>query len=447
MQGAVLRHLAFESRKLFHQTQTSMPDTAIDSAQPITTADGIPLKRALARALRRDKMKSLALVSPLFIFIALTFLMPIGDMLWRGIEDPIVSSFLPRTVAELKEWDELSGELPQESVYAALVADVKEGADTKLITRVGKRLNYELPGMNSLFRKSQRRIPRLEEGGPYKDAVIKLDKKWANVETWQIIKTFSPTLTAGYFWAALDLQVTPAGDVELLPDKNRIYLNLFWRTLLLSGFITLMTLILGYPIAYLLATLPLKTSNVLLMLVLLPFWTSLLVRTTSWIALLQRQGVINDFLVWINLIDDENRLSMIHNATGTVVAMTHILLPFMILPLYSVMKTIPKSYMRAAVSLGAHPFRAFFKVYAPNTVPGIGAGGILVFIISIGYYITPALVGGRSGTFISNFIAYHVSVSLNWGLAAALGIILLGLVLVLYILYDRIVGIDNMKLG
>ncbi len=423
-----------------------MANSAVHPDQPLTTADGVPLKTALSRALRRDKMKSLALVAPLFIFLGLTFLVPIGDMLWRGVEDPIVSTYLPKTVEQLKQWDATSGELPDESTYEALVEDVKAGAPEKLITRVGKRLNYELPGMNSLFRKSQRRIPKFDEG-PYKEAVIKVDKKWGQLETWQVIKTFSPNLTAGYFWAAIDLQVTPAGDLQLQDEKSRIYLKLFWRTLYLSGLITLMTLILGYPVAYLLATLPLKTSNLLLMLVLLPFWTSLLVRTTSWIAMLQREGVLNDIMVALNIIENENRLAMIHNATGTVVAMTHILLPFMILPLYSVMKTIPKSYMRAAVSLGAHPFSAFFKVYAPNTIPGIGAGGILVFILAIGYYITPALVGGTSGTFISNFIAYHVSVSLNWGLAAALGIILLGLVLVLYLLYDRIVGVDNMKLG
>ena len=420
-------------------------DAATGNA-PLTTVDGTPLKISLARALRRDKIKSLLLVAPLMLFITLTFVIPIGDMLFRGIEDPIVSNYLPRTAEQLEQWDATSGELPDENVFEALVLDIKEGAKDRVITRVGKRLNYEHPGMSSLFRKSQRRIPKLEEG-PYKDAVIKLDKKWGNVTTWQLIKTFSPNFTAGYFWAALDLQVTPSGDVEFQDEKKRIYLKLFLRTLYLSGVITLMTLILGYPVAYLLATLPLKTSNVLLMLVLLPFWTSLLVRTTSWIALLQREGVINDLLVGLNIIDTDNRLAMIHNATGTIVAMTHILLPFMILPLYSVMKTIPPSYMRAAVSLGAHPFSAFIKVYAPNTVPGIGAGGILVFILAIGYYITPALVGGTSGTFISNFIAYHVSVSLNWGLAAALGIILLGLVLVLYLLYDKIVGIDNMKLG
>ena len=137
----------------------------------------------------------------------------------------------------------------------------------------------------------------------------------------------------------------------------------------------------------------------------------------------------------------------IHNQIGSVLAMTHILLPFMVLPLFSVMKTIPESYMRAARSLGATRFTAFRRIYLPNSIPGIGAGGILVFILAIGYYITPELVGGVSGTFISNMIAYHVQGALNWGLGAALGTLLLMLVLALYILYDKIVGIDNMKLG
>jgi putative spermidine/putrescine transport system permease protein len=184
-----------------------------------------------------------------------------------------------------------------------------------------------------------------------------------------------------------------------------------------------------------------------MILVLLPFWTSLLVRTSAWIALLQKEGVVNDVLVTIGLIGDDGRLSMIHNQAGTIIAMTHILLPIMILPLFSVMKTINPSYVRAARSMGATSFTAFRRIYFPNTVAGIGAGSILVFILSIGYYITPALVGGTQGTLISNFIAYHISGSLNWGLAAALGTLLLLLVLALYILYDKVVGIDNMKLG
>jgi putative spermidine/putrescine transport system permease protein len=206
-------------------------------------------------------------------------------------------------------------------------------------------------------------------------------------------------------------------------------------------------LVLAYPIAYLMSTLPVKSSNLLMILVLLPFWTSLLVRTSAWIALLQKEGVINDLLVWTGMIEDSSRLAMIHNATGTIIAMTHVLLPFMVLPLYSVMKTIPPSYLRAAKSLGASPTTAFIRVYMPNTVSGIGAGAILVFIISIGYYITPALVGGQSGTLISNFIAYHLSTSLNWGLAAALGTILLVAVFILYVVYDKLVGVSNMKMG
>jgi len=164
-------------------------------------------------------------------------------------------------------------------------------------------------------------------------------------------------------------------------------------------------------------------------------------------VLLQQNGVINDLLVYSGILDDQNRLQMMFNQTGTIVAMTHILLPFMILPLYSVMKTIPPSYVRAAKSLGATDWTAFWRVYFPNTVPGIGAGSILVFILAIGYYITPELVGGTSGVFISNRIAYHISSSLNWGLAAALGVILLVVVLGLYWCYDKIVGIDNVKLG
>lgn len=231
------------------------------------------------------------------------------------------------------------------------------------------------------------------------------------------------------------------------PEKEQIYLFLLKRTMILSITITFTCLMFGYPIAWLLANLPVRTSNLLMILVLLPFWTSLLVRTSAWIVLLQQQGVINDMLVAIGLVSDDNRLEMMFNATGTVIAMTHILLPFMILPLFSVMKTIPPTYLRAAKSLGATDWTAFWRVYFPQTVPGIGAGAILVFILSIGYYITPELVGGTSGIFISNRIAYHISSSLNWGLGAALGVMLLVVVLTLYYVYDKIVGIDNVKLG
>ena len=417
-----------------------------DLPTTLTTADGTPLKVSFARALRRSRLKALGLVLPLFAFLLITFLVPIGDMLFRSVENQLVGRVLHRTVVALAEWDAASEELPGEPVFAALVADFKEGRENRTIGRVGVRLNYEMGGMSSLFRKTGRRAKRIEEA-PYREAMLELDKRWGNLDVWRVIKRESDAYTPSYYLAAVDMRFMADGSVARQDEDRQIYLRLFGRTLWLSLVITVLCLLFGYPISYLMATLPVRTSNLLMIMVLLPFWTSLLVRTTCWIALLQQQGVINDLLVWVGLIGNDNRLAMIHNRTGTIIAMTHILLPFMVLPLYSVMKTIPPSYMRAARSLGANPFTAFVKVYMPNTVAGVGAGSILVFIIAIGYYITPALVGGTSGTLISNFIAHHMQVSLNWGLAAALGALLLAAVLALYVLYDKIVGIDNMKLG
>ena len=415
-------------------------------SQGLTTADGTPLRVSLQRALRRNKLRAMLLVAPLFLFLLVTFILPIFDMTFRSVENSLVSDVLKRTVPLLQEWDETTGDLPSEVVFAAMVEDIREGRENRTIGRVGTRLNYELSGMSSLFRSSGRKVKKITEP-PFKEALIKANKKWGNLDTWRLIKRESGLYTPSYYLAAVDMKLAADGSIARQGEERRIYVQLFIRTLWLSALITALCLLLGYPISYLLATLPARSSNLLMILVLLPFWTSLLVRTTAWIAILQQEGVLNDLLVAIGLIDDDNRLRMIHNQIGTIIAMTHILLPFMVLPLYSVMKTIPPSYMRAARSLGANPALAFWRVYMPNTVAGIGAGSILVFIIAIGYYITPALVGGTQGTLISNFIAYHMQVSLNWGLAAALGAILLGIVLVLYFLYDKIVGVDNMKLG
>ncbi len=410
--------------------------------------DGTSLKRSLARSLKRQKIRALLLIAPLLIFVLLTFIAPIADMLFRSVENSIVADTLPQTVKELASWDSDNGQLPSEAVYAALARDLKIAVKAKKHTKLGSRLNYEKTGTSSLFRQTGRKIKKLDfENTPsFKDAFEKMNKKWSDPTVWQTIQQFSNKYTDGYFLAAADLTRTSNG-IEEVPEDQRIYYTLLMRTLLMSITITFMCILLGYPVAFLLATLPLRSSNVLMILVLLPFWTSLLVRTSAWKVLLQNQGVINDFLVWIGMIADGNRLELINNVTGTVIAMTHILLPFMILPLFSVMKTIPPTYMRAAKSMGANDFTAFRRVYFPQSIPGIGAGSILVFILSIGYYITPEIVGGTKGVFISNRIAYHISSSLNWGLGAALGAILLVVVLALYWLYDKFVGIDNVKLG
>ena len=418
------------------------------STNVLLSADGTPLKKSLNRSLRQQKLRALLLIAPLLIFILVAFIMPIVSMLSRSVENELVGKTLPLTVQSIQSWDALSGELPDESVYKAFAQDIQNAAKAKVHTKVALRLNYEKSGIASLFKKTARKAKKwdIETDGPFKEKLIKVHKGWGEVEVWQTIKTHSPAYTSGYFLNAVDMRKTAQG-ADWQPEDKTILIKLFQRTLIMSLIITFSCIILGYPVAWLLANLPMRQANLLMILVLLPFWTSLLVRTSAWKVMLQQQGVINDVLVKLSLISDEGRLIMINNEIGTIVAMTHILLPFMILPMYSVMQTIPPSYLRAAKSLGATNWTAFWRVYFPQSVPGIGAGSILVFILAIGYYITPEIVGGTKGVFISNRIAYHILKSLNWGLAAALGTILLVAVLILYWTYDKIVGIDNVKLG
>jgi putative spermidine/putrescine transport system permease protein len=412
-------------------------------AAGLLTADGTPLDTALGRAQRRAQWRALALVLPLLLLVLITFALPIGQLLYRSVANPGFSANMPNLVgwfaanpAEVE---------PDEAAFAALAADLQAAAAARTIGVVGTRINYDVSGTRSLFTSAGRRADDLAP--PFREALLALDEDWGRPDLWTAMRGSAATHTPNFYIAALDRAVAPDGRIAPVPPEQRVYVPLFWRTMAISAVIAGLCLLLGYPVAHLLATLPMRTSNLLMIFVLLPFWTSLLVRTTSWMVLLQSQGVVNNTLVAAGVIDDAGRIQMMYNQTGTIVAMTHILLPFMILPLYSVMRTIPPSYVRAARSLGASSWTAFRRVYVPQTVPGVGAGILLVFILAVGYYITPALVGGASGQLFSNMIAFHMQKSLNWSQAAALATILLAAVLLLYWLYDRLVGIDNMKLG
>ena len=411
----------------------------------ITTTDGIPLKVSLRRAERKNKIRSFLFVAPTLLLILFAFLIPIFDMLILSIHTPEIVDLLPKTVRALKSWDGTTG-LPDETAFAALAEELKILRKEKTLGHVTLRLNYEKTGMRSLLNKTARKVGRLK-AGPFKEKMIAIDDDWGNRETWVVIKRMGKRFTSTHYLAAFDLKYDVDNKIVSQPQVQQIHKLIWLRTLWVSLAVTALCLLLGYPVSYLLSTLPVRISNLLMICVLLPFWTSLLVRLTSWIVLLQKQGVLNDIFVWLGLAADEQRMRMVYNMTGTLVAMTHILMPFMILPLYSVMKTISPYYVKAARSLGANPFRAFRQIYLPLTIPGIGAGGLLVFILAIGYYITPALVGGASVQLIGNFIALHMSKTLNWGLAAAMGTILLAGVLAIYWVYNRIVGIENMKLG
>ncbi len=425
-------------------------EVIISTAEQILTTDGVPLKVSLKKTERRNKIKAFLLVSPLLLFIIVTFVIPIGDMLTRSIDDSQVNSVYGNTFEEYKKWDKEKDILPPEAVYKALFEDIGYGEKIQ----VGKsltRMNYSKSGWKSLIKKTRREINKIikSEKFPesYKDTLIEINEGWADPTFWYSMAQMLNENTSIYYWNAIDRTFDLNGDVIQQEENRRIYIKTWIKTFKVSVLVTFFCIILGFPVAHLLANLPLRYSNLLMIFVLLPFWTSLLVRTTAWIVMLQQNGVINGVLVWIGILSDDGRLQMVYNQTGTLIAMTQILLPFMILPLYSVMKVIPKSHMRAAQNLGAKPAKAFFRVYFPQTIPGMSAGGLLVFVLAIGYFITPELVGGKDGQLIGHWIAYHLKTTLNWGLCSALGAILLGIMLILYWLYNKIVGIDNIKLG
>ena len=410
----------------------------------ILTTDGIPLEVSLKKAERKNKIKAFLLVAPLLLFLFITYIFPIGDMLTRSIDDREVTNWLPKTFKAMENWD--GKDLPNEEVFEAFYFDFTNLVDQKLEGKLSTQLNYEKNGFKSIIKKLRRASQKFEEGN-YKEQIMAVHKRWADVEYWRAIKRRAPAYSYVKYLKGIDMYKNEDGKIVQVEEDRRIHKTLWLRTLEVAFFVTLFCFLMAYPIAHLLATLPMKYSNLLMICVLLPFWTSLLVRTASWMILLQQQGIVNDFFVWIGLVTDETRLEMMYNKIGTYVAMTQILLPFMVLPLYSVMKTISPSLVRAGKSLGATPFITFWKVYFPLTIPGIGAGCLLVFILAIGYYITPALVGGASGTLISNQIAFHMKSTLDWSFASAMGVMLLAGVLAVYWLYNKLVGIDNIKLG
>ncbi len=416
-----------------------------DSGNVMMTADGVPLKIKLRRAERMRKVWALALIAPLFLFLLVTFIYPIAELLTLSVKEPAFVETLPETTPMLESWDG-QGYPPDETI-ASFAREIAQAREDRTLGAVARRLNYDISGYRSLIMKTSKKIGESLSlpDDQMLDAFIDIDRRWEDTTYWAPLKTATPPLTDYYLLWAVDHTRDVDGNIVSVDDNRKIYLDVLWRTVEISIFVTLICFLLGLPISYLLATLPTAKSNLLLILLLLPFWTSLLVRTTAWLVLLQSEGLVNDFGLWIGLWNEP--LELIRNRLGVYIAMVHILLPFMALPMFSVMKGINPWHMRAALSLGATPFAAFMKVYLPQCVPGIGAGCLLVFILSLGYYITPALVGGPDDQMISYFIVSNTNQTLNWGLAAALSVILLAMTLVMFLMYNRLVGVDKLKLG
>ena len=406
--------------------------------------DARALKRRLREAERRGKWRAFLLVAPLLLFVVASFVAPIASLVKLSFYNELISGALPETTKLIGAWNGVDP--VSEPLCAAFVTELQASrkVDPAQPSRIATFVNRERAGSLS-------RIKQVASASslkpPYCAGLAELHEDWKSPDIWRALKITAPALTPRFLLQAVDLRYQADGHVRQAGEDERLYVMLFRRTFVVAAVVTLACALLGYPVAYLLARLPPRSANLLLILVLLPFWTSLLVRTTAWIALLQKNGVINDLFVALGLVADGRRPEMMYNMFATLVVMTHVLLPFMILPLYSVMKGVSGNFVRAALSLGATPFTAFWRVYFPLTLPGLGAGALLVFILAVGYYITPALVGGESGQLISNLIAFHMQKTLNWPLASAIGALLLVGVLLLYWLYNRLIGIDKMKLA
>ena len=409
----------------------------------LTEFAGLTLKQKLARAERINRLKAQGLILPLLVFLFVVFLLPIGVLLYKSVENPEVVGSLPRTVEAISTWDGRG--LPDEPVYRALALDLADARKNQTIGDLSKRLNMELAGYRSLLAKTGRALPFKQEPASFKDALENLDERWGDPAYWQVIRRNDSGVTSYFLLASLDHRIDDLGELASATPDQAIYLDIFARTFWMGLVITAICLVLAYPLAYLLANLPTRTSNLLMILVLVPFWTSILVRVAAWIVLLQSGGLINSALIAMGVIDQP--LQLVFNRTGVYVAMVHIMLPFMILPIFSVMKGISPSYMRAAISLGCHPFASFWRVYFPQTLAGVGAGCLLVFILSIGYYITPALLGSPGDQMISYFVAFYTNSTINWGMATALGGLLLLATMLLYVVYSWLVGASRLRLG
>ena len=418
----------------------------------IFTVDGVPLKVKLKRAERWAKIRAMGLIAPLFLFLMVTFVLPIIAMLWRSVENPEIGLVLPRTAAAMQTWDGQG--FPPNKTLAVVVEEFVKAVETKTIGKAAKRLNYHVAGYRSLTMKTANRLRRaadkegLETILADPDLIERfkaLDARWGDRKFWAILRQASPPHTAFYLLQSVDRDFDADDRIVDVDEHRAIHVDILWRTVFISVNVTIICLLLGYPISYLLAVLPTRHSNLLILLLLLPFWTSLLVRTTAWLVLLQNEGVVNDIAITLGIWDDP--IQLVRNRLGVYIAMVHILLPFMVLPMFSVMKGIDPYHMRAAASLGANPLRAFVKVYFPQTIPGVGAGVLLVFILSLGYYITPALVGGPKDQMLSYFIAFHANTTVNWGMAAALSLLLMCCVVVFFAMYQRMVGVGNVKIG
>jgi len=380
---------------------------------------------------KRRTLVSLALVAPLALFLVVFFVAPLWTMMAAAVSDPIAARALPQTAAVISGRDGAAAPSPQ--IQAAFADDIRNIDDDQLFGDLVRRLNSAKSGFRTLMSKTRNAL----RDDPALSDFAAIDRRWEDPSFWQAIKIAAgSTVTDRNLLAAVDLERSPSGEIQAMPEGSSANRMTLVRTFVVSLLVTLVCLVIGLPYAMIAASVQGWARQLLLAAVLLPLWTSLLVRTAAWFILLQDNGLINSTLMALGITSSP--VALIFNRVGVVIAMSHVLLPFMVLPIFSVLIGIPRNLMPAAASLGANPLRAFREVLLPLSMRGVVSGSLLVFMSALGYYITPALIGGAQDQMISSVIAYYATGAANWGMAGALGLVLLVATIILYTVYLRL---------
>jgi len=370
---------------------------------------------------QKASVVGLTLIAPLATVIILVLLVPLFRFALLSVDNRATQQWLTHTEQALEGWDGTT--VPGDTAFAALALDLSlSGEDA---AKLASKLNFFQSGMISLVRKT---ASSLDAIAPTRASFEAFDRQWGDLKTWRAIGLGSKAFTDEHYLNAVDLRTANPSDIlsiEAQPERKQIYGRLWMRTILVAISVVCICMVIGYPLAYYLSIAQGYTFILGMGFVLLPFWTPLLARIASWQVLLESTGVIKGVLVGSGLISDGNMPRLFNNLFASVLVMSYVLLPYAVLPTYAVMKKVQPSLFVAALTLGASPVRAFFTVYLPQTLPGVLAGGILIFVFSFGFYLTPELVGGPGGSLIGNQIAYNFAKSFNWGLAGALSTMLI----------------------
>lgn len=374
-----------------------------------------------------------AMVAPLVLFIVFIFLWPVARFLWLSVDNTDMTANLSRTLAAIGDWQPADSP-PPEAVLDALVQDLAEARANGRDGVLAQLINQRSVGTRYLVIKTAKDSAEGKFATrPVGELLLAAHPGWNNPALWTEIIRAGGAVTDYYLLGSLDLQRSADGGIERVAADRAVFVDALLRTIWISLVVTVICALLGVPLAQAIVSAPPAWSRLMFALVLFPLWTSLLVRTVVWIIVLQKSGPVNAALVFTGLAPEP--LTLIYTRFSLYIAMVQVLLPLMVLSLVSVMRRVPTSYMRAALSLGAPWFTAWRRVQLPLIMPGILAGAAIVFVFALGYYITPTLVGGPGDQMISSYIAFYTNTTLNWGLAAALSVQLLLILLLAALLF------------